>query len=439
MRTNRILILVLLVAAAATARAQVVSPFEMQDPAMRRLQQKYLEDLKSIGSDLKDHKFPYAFYFSQRLDIDEAVQQQIDQRSIRFEKYNGEVALEITGNYYASYSAERLDPDHRVRQTYVDVILPILQTAVPHFQAEGAVAEFAVEVSHHVRKKVLGVDTEYAENVVVVVPRELAAKLLKTADLSVQQQLMVDAEVYFNSEPTVLWLDGDKPARDQSRDTVASARKQAPKKVSRGRKSDIEDDVPDDVPQTRMPVPVFQTAVRNPPPELREAPLHDSSPDALKALQASHKEDLDKLLQDLNSSAHFVPYAPPAFIPFKLGAYLQLSMTTDLDAESSGSQYREAALAFDRHISHLLRPVLAHFKDASTFDGLDFSTTVKVAGDKANTHTQAVEFILPFAALRCYANFECTGQQLLNQGFVLINGERVGLELQSAEATPAVH
>jgi hypothetical protein len=438
MRANKVLIFILLIAA-ATSRAQVVSPFEMQDPAMRRLQQKYLEDLKSIGSDLKDHKFPYAFYFSQRLDIDEAVQQQIDQRSIRFEKYNGAVTLEITGNYYASYSAERLDSDHRVRQTYVDVILPILQTVIPHFQTQHEFAEFAVEVSHHVRKKVMGVDTEYPENVVVVVPRELAAKLINTPELSAQQQLMVDAEVYFNSEPTVLWLTGEKPARDQSRDTFATAGKQPPRKGRRGKKSDIEDEIPDDVPQTRMPVPVFQTAIRNPPPELREAPLHDSSPDALKALQDAHKEDIEKLLQDLNSSAHFVPYAPPMFVPFKLGAYLQLSMTTELDADSSGSQYKQAALAFDRHISHLLRPVLAHFKDASKFDGIDFSTTVKVADDKANTHTQAVEFILPFVALRCYANFDCTGQHLLNQGYVLINGERVALELQSAEAAPAVH
>ncbi len=438
MRTNRILILVLL-AATATARAQVVSPFEMQDPAMRRLQQKYLEDLKAIGSDLNDHKFPYAFYFSQRLDIDEAVQQQIDQRSIRFEKYNGEVALEITGNYYASYSAERLDPDHRVRQTYVDVILPILQTAVPHFQAQQEVAEFAVEVSHHVRKKVMGVDTEYAENVVVVVPRELAAKLIKASDLSVQQQLMVDAEVYFNSEPTVLWLAGEKPARDQSRDTVATAHKQAPRKATRARGEEMEDEVPEDVPQTRMPAPVFHMAVRNAPPELREAPLHDSSPDALRALQEAHKEDIENLLQDLNSTAHFVAYAPPAFVPFKLGAYLQLSMTTELGSESSGSQYKQAALAFDRHISHLLRPVLAHFKDTSNFDGIDFSTTVKITGDKSNSHEQAVEYILPFAALRCYANFDCTGQQLLNQGYVLINGERVGLELQSAETTVSEH
>ncbi len=439
MRINRISIVVLLVAVATGAWAQVLSPFEMQDPAMRRLQQEYLEDLKSIGSDLKDHKFPYAFYFSRKLDIDENVQQQIDQRSIRFEKYNGEVALEVTGNYYASYSAERLDPDHRVRQTYVDVILPILRAAIPHFEAQQEIAEFAVEVSHHVRKKVMGVDTEYAENVVVVVPKELALKLIKTTDLGTQQQLMADAEVYFNSEPTVLWLTGDKPARDQSRDTVATSGKQAQKKAARGRKSEIEEDTAVDVPQSPVPVPVFQTAMRNAPPELRESPLHDSSPDALKALQETHKEEIDKLTQDLNSTAHFVPYAPPAFVPFKLGAYLQLSMTTELDAESSGSQYKEAALAFDRHISHLLRPVLAHLKDLNSFDGIDFSTTVKITGDHSGSHTQSVEFILPFAALRCYADLDCTGQQSLNQGYVLINGERVGLELQSAEATPALH
>lgn len=438
MRTNKILAVVLLIAA-ATARAQVVSPFEMQDPAMRRLQQRYLDELKSVGSSLQNHKFPYAFYFSEKLDIDEAVQQQIDQRSIRFEKYNGEVALEVTGNYYASYSADRLDPEHRVRKTYVDVILPILQTAIPRFQAHQEVAEYAVEVSHHVRKKVMGVDTEYAENVVVVVPRELAAKLIEAPDLSAQQQIMVDAEVYLNSGPIVLWLAGEKPVLDESRETVAKVAKQSRSKARRDRKSDIEDEISDDVPQARLPDPVFQMAVRRTPPELREAPLHDSSPDALKGLQLAHQEDIDKVLQDLDSTAHFVSYAPPAFVPFKLGAYLQLSMTTELDADSSGSQYREAALAFDKHISHLLRPVLARFKETSNFDGIDFSTTVKITGDKANSHEQAVEYILPFAALRCYANFDCTGQQLLNQGYVLINGERVGLELQSAETTASEH
>ena len=38
------------------------------------------------------------------------------------------------------------------------------------------------------------------------------------------------------------------------------------------------------------------------------------------------------------------------------------------------------------------------------------------------------------AELRRYEKYDITGQQLINAGFVLINGERVGLELQSAES-----
>jgi hypothetical protein len=46
----------------------------------------------------------------------------------------------------------------------------------------------------------------------------------------------------------------------------------------------------------------------------------------------------------------------------------------------------------------------------------------------------AVEFIFPLNLLRSYEHFDCTGQQLIDAGFVLINGERVSLNLQVAEA-----
>jgi len=429
MRTSRIL-LVLVIAVAATASAQVLSPFEIQDPAMRNLQQQYMEDLKSIGTSLTQHSFPYPFYFSRKLDVDEAVQKQIDQHSIRFEKYNGQTTLEITGNYYASYAADRLDADHRVRRTYIDVVLPILQTAVAGLPKDAAVEAFAIEVSHHVRKKVMGVDTEYPENLVIVVPRELASKVVQAKDQSAQQLLMLDAEVYLDTEPTILWLTGDKPAQDASR--------VKPKVDSKAQQngSNSSKDTAIEVAETPMRQMPIQMSNRIAPEELREAPLHDSSPAALKGLQDSHQGDIEKILAEVGPNAHFVAYAPPAFIPFKQGAFLQLSMTTELDGSSAGSQYRLAALAFDRHVSHLLRPVLARLGDASQFDGIDFSTTVKVAGDKAGTYTQSVEFVLPFAALRCYEKYDCTGQQLLNKGYVLVNGERIGLELQSAEATP---
>jgi hypothetical protein len=48
---------------------------------------------------------------------------------------------------------------------------------------------------------------------------------------------------------------------------------------------------------------------------------------------------------------------------------------------------------------------------------------------------EAVEFFFPLSALRCYESYECTGQQSINAGTVLINGERVGLDLWIAEGS----
>jgi len=46
----------------------------------------------------------------------------------------------------------------------------------------------------------------------------------------------------------------------------------------------------------------------------------------------------------------------------------------------------------------------------------------------------AVEFIFPLKLMRAYADFDVTGQQLIDGSFVLINGERVTLSLQVAES-----
>ena len=139
----------------------------------------------------------------------------------------------------------------------------------------------------------------------------------------------------------------------------------------------------------------------------------------------------------LNTSTHFVSYSAPAMIAFRKQVYLEFSLNTTLRASAAGSHYKMAALAFDDHVAHLVRPVMAYFKGDLDFDGIAFSTTIHRADKSASTQgNEAVEFFLPTAALRCYETYDCTGQQLLiDQGSVLINGERVSLDLQTAEAS----
>lgn len=396
--------------AAMPLMAQVVSPLEISDPDLRTLQQRYTGNLQAMAAQIQGHKFPYPFYFSPVLDVDELKQQQVDQRSIRFGKFEKQTVLQITGNYYASYSTTAMDRNARARKTFQDVMLPLLQAAVRQFPADQDFQAFALEISHHIRGKVSGIKAENPENIVLVLPRAAAKKLITADKPEAQQAALLEGRAYLNGEPMMLWLSDDPPPADWN--------KRAKEKPARE---------PISQPAPATPEASVSAALINPP----AMPVRLITPDTLKTLAVTHKEVVARLLRDLAAQANFVSYAPPAFIGFHQGAYLQLSMTTTLEQTQPLSRYAAAALAFDEHISHLVRPVLAYFQDDSSFDGIDFSTTVK---GPALDKSVSVEIFLPFTTMRCYGQYDCTGQQLLNAGIVLINGERSGLDLQAVES-----
>src|SRR6202049_1937340 len=170
MRTGRFLALILIVVATSAASAQVLTPGEVKDPDLRSLQQQYMNDLKLVGEDILALPLEYRFYLSRTLDLDESQQQHADQRSIRFDRYNGQTVLAVTGNYYAAY-AEKIGADQRARSTFLNVVMPILKSEVPRFQASQQVQGYALEISHHVREKVMGVMVERPENLMVFLPQ----------------------------------------------------------------------------------------------------------------------------------------------------------------------------------------------------------------------------------------------------------------------------
>jgi hypothetical protein len=396
------------------ARGQVITEFEINDPGARRLQQQYLQQLNAIGQEVEAHKFPYPFYFSRLMDIDEKQQQKVDQRSIRFEKFNGQTVLELTGNYYAAYSEPKMDKGARVKKTYEDVVLPILQIMIPKFPPDDSFAAFALEVSYHVRSRVVGIDTENAENLTFIVPRAAAHHLITAATGQQQQAALLDSEIYLNAEPFLLWLTEDHPA-----DVVAR------KSSKRGTVDIASLSAPPVSPVMPAPDPSVSSTLLNNQPAIRLI-----TPSTLAHLNTAHADAVARMVRNLDPQAHFVSYAPPMFVAFHQGAYLQLSIDSPLKS-GEGSRYQLASLAFDDHIAHLIRPVLAYFPQTDDFDGFNFSTTLKLPGGDSS---EAVEFFLPYKALVCFANYDCTGQQLIDTGIVLINGERASLNLQTAEA-----
>jgi len=413
---SRITILIVLMGAMTTLRAQVVTPVELSDPKTQRLQQRHLQALMAIGTEIEAHKFAYPFYFSRVLDVDLPKMQLADQRSIRFDVYKGQTVLEITGNYYAAYSADRMDSYARLKETFQSVVTPILQAEVPHFPDDSEFSAFAIEVSHHVRQKVMGVSSEQPENVTVIIPVPVAQKFVDAKSDDQKQAAVLDAQVFLNGQPYSLWLQEGAPSEEwKERYTPQPAAKKQSVEVA---------NISPNNPASNTPS-VSANLMRTSATQARIF-----TPESLAVLQRQNQDAIDRMVNGLDSQAHFFAYAAPSFIGFRQGAYLQLSFRTSLEAASGSSRYKLAALAFDEHVSHLIRPMLDYFPPEVAFDGVDFSSTVHVAD---GSQTEAVEFFFPFRMLRCFATYDCTGQQLLDSGTVVINGERSALDLQVAE------
>lgn len=430
MRKNSVVGLAVVLLLAGASVAQVLSPAEIKDTDLRALQFQYMDDLKQVGQDILANQFEYPFYLSRKLDLDQAQQAKADQRSIRFDRFNSQIVLAVTGNYYAAYSADKMTKDQRARETFLKVVMPLLKAEVPRFQSNHQIKGYAVEISHHITGKVMGVAMERPENLMVYLPQAAAIRLVAAKDDATQQAALLQGQVFLNAQPTTIWLNGEGPqlAANAPADE-ASSDSQAPS-AKAGVEIVHSSDGGGDLPGTASAVPSFPK-----PKEPPQAPVRDTSPQALAALQAANQELIGQIVKELDAQAHLVTYAAPSFVAFRQGIYLELSMNTNLPESAGGSRYKLAAMAFDDHVAHLVRPALAYFKDEPKFDGIGFSTTVHVAGKSAAASTsQAVEFFFPFSALRCYEKYDCTGQQLIDAGTVLVNGERVGLDLQVAEA-----
>lgn len=411
-----IAILLFLAGTSASVSAQVITPMELSDIKTQRLQARYLQTLMTIGGEIQTHKFPYPFYFSRVLDLDISKMAQTDQRSIRFDIYKHLTVLEITGNYYVSYSGSKMDAYSRLKETFDQVVMPILQVETPHFPDDSAFSAFAIEVSHHVREKVMGLSSEHPENVTVIIPVLTAQKLVDAKTDDQKQEAMLDSQVFLNGEPYTLWLrEGEPPQEWKERYAPRTpAVLPAPDVVSTPGSTAS--------PKSATVSPALLTPT--------STSIRILTPESLALMQRHNQDSIDRMVHSLDKQAHFVPYAPPALIGFRQGAYLQLSIATTLDAAPTTSRYKLAALAFDEQISHLIRPLIEFFPGEVDFDGIDFSSIVHLPG---GTSPQAVEFFLSFRTMHCFSNYECTGQQLLDSGTVLINGERAKLDLEVAE------
>ena len=86
--------------------------------------------------------------------------------------------------------------DARLKETFNQVVMPLLQAEVPHFPDDSEFSAFAIEVSHHVRQRVMGVSSERPENVTVIIPVNAAQRLVDAKTDDQKQAAVLDAKAF---------------------------------------------------------------------------------------------------------------------------------------------------------------------------------------------------------------------------------------------------
>jgi len=168
-------------------------------------EEEYLQKLEALSAQLNSHPFRYRLCLTTELGAP-AEAPCTSQHSVRIANLGTDTVLEITGSYYAAYSRIRVNKPERARLTFEEVILPALKMAVTEFKNDSQIQVYAIEVSHYVLARVLGVLWEAPENLAVVLPRNAAEKLVEAYDPGERDAALQQGQVFLDGEPVALRL-----------------------------------------------------------------------------------------------------------------------------------------------------------------------------------------------------------------------------------------
>jgi hypothetical protein len=415
------------------ARGQI-SPSEVQNPQLRALEAKYLQDLISLNRQIVSTHFSFPFVTGRFVDVDPEKQPESDTRGLEFVRFQERVLLKCSGNYNAALSADRLTRNQRASRVFEDVVAPVVKLLSQKLSKNEDFDGFGLEVSYHVREANGSYNFEGRENLVVVLSRADALRLPQLTSVEDEQALLNNSEIYVNGDRYGLAL-GRTDAYALAEISPTEPSEAAPatplsrETVSRGATTGLHIAGLD----LRATPPIMQPAGSEVSTAKAPAPSARALTQAeVDALQDENREALEGLGKFAVSSLHGVEYDPPGLALFRDALYLQLTVRNpeSFDKEKT-SLYKRAALSFDTFLAPRLKDLLAKLPEIPGLVGLNI--TVLTQFSAGGSSAEAVEFVCPLAALRQLATYEISNQDLINQSLVIVNGVRISLNLQQVE------
>jgi hypothetical protein len=416
--------------AATPANAQVSSQ-EVVNLELRNVTTEYFQKLITLNRQIISQKYPFPFQLSRYIGLDPKSQAAGDTRGLEFVRFHDRTILKCSGNYNAAFGTDKFTRNQRADRVFSDVVVPMLRLLPDYFKEPADFEGIGFEISYHVRELRGKVDYEGRENLVVVLPVADALHYAEAATLEAQQSIVSTAEVYVSGERWGLALgkpDGvpvEKPRNGERASEQTQKPSGASSFLSSGR-------------TTNLNLRASPASTAHAPDEARVQPPPASpappalTPAEVDAAQTKFQFKLDEFGTQLTSVFHQKAASNPELTLFRESLHLQLTLNNPeaFDKEKT-SLYKRAALSFDTFLAPHLADIVSKLPAIPDLAGLDITVLEKVSASAQAS--EAVEFICPLPALRSFAAFEITNQELINRSVVLVNGVRISLNLQQVE------
>jgi hypothetical protein len=429
------------------AKAQV-SPAEITNPRLKTAENAYFSQIMALYRALPGIHTPLTFQLSRYVGLDPKQEPGADSRGIEFVNFHNRVLLKISGNYNAAYNPDLLTQNERAAHVFSEVISPTVGLLAKEFPQDMECDGIGFEISYHVRVH-RNFDYEGKE-ILVVVFGQADAFAFAAADDAGRQEILNRSDIYVNGKEFGLALNQRSPfdlealgkessgPTEQSSASLrhAAARGAEPPLNPAVSKTGIE---PSSKPLNSWPG-ITQVSgdehhmpgARATAAETTEDRSRPTTEDADR-LQSQFQAQLDTLASVGKANWHFVDYAPPSFGLYQNELVLQLTLRNASQfSPDSTSIYKRAAQSFDLLLARELKNILEKVPPDANFDAYDI-TVLNQLGPDPQASSEAVEYICPRKALGQFAYGEITGQQLIDESVVLVNGVRIALNLQLVE------
>jgi hypothetical protein len=456
------LLLLFLLQSGSFAVAQI-SPAEITNPRLKEPEQIYFAKLLALNRAVGRISFPFPFSTRRYIGLNPKNQLGADTRGLEFVLFHNRLVLKISGDYNAAFNSALLTQNQRARRVFNGVVLPILGLLPQYFSSSAKFDGFGIEVAYHVRTQTHAYQYEGVEILTMVLSKAGALGYPRARDEARRQQILDESEIYLDNKRFGLALKGREPypletldggphgetfptSEDHERrpsggagstpsnpegDSVGSGAINPVASASDYSRSSRTpgQDVPMGPPS--LPATVAASVRRR---GIQSVPGGTGSSRAdLDALQNKYHQQFAALAKQGAEQYHLVKYAPPSLVTFRHQIYLQLTLRNPTPFDRSAmSLYKRAAQDFDLFLAPLLKPILHKTPDDDRIAGLDI-TILNQFGAQDRQASEAIEFLCPLPLLRQFANAEVTSQDVINHTVVLVNGMRIGLDLQRVE------